>query len=41
MNIFYVIVSWVYTRMFFGTKCPDYEPECSACKAWKEHDDLT
>ena len=41
MNIFYVIVSWAYTRMFFGRKCPDYEPTCGACKAWQDHENLT
>jgi len=40
MNIFYVIVSWIYTRMFFGPKCPDYETECCVCEAWKDHEDF-
>jgi len=37
----YRFVSWVYTRMFFGPRCPDFEPECCVCQAWQEHDELT
>lgn len=22
----------------WGERCPDYEPECSACKAWEHYD---
>ena len=23
----------------YGERCPDYEPECCVCRAWKEFDD--
>ena len=36
----YRFVSWVYTHMFFGPQCPDFEPECCVCQAWQEHDEL-
>lgn len=24
----------------FGERCPDYEPGCFCCDAWKQYDDL-
>lgn len=24
----------------FGERCPDFEPECHTCKAWRQYDDL-
>jgi hypothetical protein len=33
------IVSYTYTRMFAGTRCPDFEKNCASCKAWEEHDE--
>lgn len=33
----YRLVSWLYTRMFFGPRCDDFEPECCVCRAWKLH----
>ena len=24
---------------FWGPRCPDYEPECWCCKAWKRYDE--
>lgn len=30
-----------YLRAFFGERCPDYEPDCEACKRWKALDELT
>jgi len=41
MSILYTLVSWVYTRMFAGPKCPDYDDECPTCKAWDNHNNLT
>jgi len=35
----YFIVSYIYTRMFAGSRCPDYDEDCTSCKAWGEHDE--
>ena len=24
----------------WGERCPDYEPECPCCEAWKEYDEM-
>ncbi len=24
----------------WGKRCPDFEKDCSCCRAWKEYDDL-
>lgn len=28
-------------EQLFGTRCPDYEPECYCCKVWRAYDDLS
>lgn len=33
-------ISWLYTRLLFGSRCSDYEKLCPSCGAWKEHDEL-
>jgi hypothetical protein len=32
-------LSYVYTRRFFGPRCPEFEAGCPCCDAWKVHDD--
>lgn len=32
------LVSWHYTRRIYGTRCPDFEPECPCCRRWADHD---
>ena len=39
-NTFEHLLSWVYTRVFFGPRCPDFEPACYCCEAWDGHDQL-
>ena len=33
-------ISWLYTRRLYGPRCPDFEPTCHCCKAWKWHDEV-
>lgn len=33
------LLSWLYTRRFFGPRCPEHEPTCATCQAWEFHDD--
>jgi hypothetical protein len=25
---------------YWGKRCPDYEQDCPACKAWEEYDEM-
>jgi len=34
------IISWIYTRRFYGKRCDVVEENCPCCKAWIEHDEL-
>lgn len=35
-----IILSWLYTRRLYGERCPDYDPNCHCCLAWRDHDEL-
>ncbi len=34
------LLSWLYIRRMYGSRCPDYSVECFCCEAWYEHDEL-
>lgn len=40
MHYFDHLLSWSYTKRIWGSRCPDYEPECPCCKAWRLHDEV-
>lgn len=40
MNMLDHLLSWLYVRRIYGTRCPDYDADCYCCKAWREHDEL-
>lgn len=39
MKYFDRFLSYLYTRRFFGPRCPEFEPGCPCCEAWEFHDD--
>lgn len=34
------MISWIYVRRLYGSRCPDYDEWCWCCRQWKNHDDL-
>lgn len=40
-HLFDRLLSYVYTRRFYGPRCPEFEPLCGCCQAWELHDDCT
>lgn len=39
MKYFDRFLSYLYTRRFFGPRCPEFAPGCPCCEAWEFHDD--
>lgn len=35
------IISYIYTRHFYGPRCPDFQEGCICCEAWALHDEMT
>ena len=33
-------ISWLYTRKWYGPRCPEHETGCPCCDKWREHDEL-
>jgi len=31
-------LSWLFTSRFYGPRCPDTDPDCPCCFAWRLHD---
>lgn len=31
---------WLFTRLWSGPRCRDFEPLCANCAAWMEHDEI-
>ncbi len=38
MTLFDRLISWLYIRHIWGSRCLDYDPACETCKRWREHD---
>lgn len=41
MRLIDKIISYVYTRYFFGPRCLGFDEDCPCCEAWQIHDDYT
>lgn len=33
-------ISWLYTRRFYGPRCPEFGDGCPVCEAWEQHDEF-
>ena len=40
MRLLDKLISWIYTRRFFGPRCSEYEEGCIVCEQWRFHDEL-